>query len=79
MPDDPFRSLAWMVRNNGGYGQVDTDYSDFMWANFLRSYIQLNTTAKEERSDPSSWTWCLVSPYSPKCISDLSKQLSSGK
>lgn len=78
MIDDPFRSLAWMVRNNGGYGHVDTDYADFMWANFLRNNIHLNSTNAAKPSDPNSWTWCAVSPYSPKCISDLDTQLKAG-
>jgi len=75
MIDDPFRSLAWMLRNSGGYGKVDTDYSDFMWTNFLRDNIVLTQTKKTAKLDPSSWTWCQVSPYSPLCIEDLDSEL----
>jgi len=33
--DDPFRSLAWMVRNAGGYGKSDLPFAELMWTNFF--------------------------------------------
>lgn len=37
--DDPYRSLAGALRLAGGYAKDATPYSEFMWANFLRSRI----------------------------------------
>lgn len=38
--DDPYRSLAGAVRRAGGYAKVDTPYSEFLWADFLRRKIK---------------------------------------
>ncbi|MBO9581387.1 MAG: chromosome partitioning protein ParB [Sphingobium sp.] len=38
--DDPYRSLAGAVRRAGGYAKVDTPYSEFLWADFLRGRIK---------------------------------------
>lgn len=37
--DDPYRSLAGALRRAGGYAKDITPYSEFMWANFLRSQL----------------------------------------
>ena len=36
MADDPYRSLAWMVRKAGGYQNTSETFSEFRWANFFR-------------------------------------------
>jgi hypothetical protein len=36
LADDPYRSLAWLVEQSGGFNKTDTPYSDFQWANFFR-------------------------------------------
>ncbi len=36
LADDPYRSLAWMVRKEGGYENSDATFSEFQWANFFR-------------------------------------------
>ena len=36
MGDDPYRSLAWMVRKEGGYDNSDTTFAEFRWADFFR-------------------------------------------
>lgn len=41
LADDPYRSLAGEVRRAGGYAKVDTPYSEFLWADFLRRRIDL--------------------------------------
>jgi hypothetical protein len=42
MTDDPYRSLAWAVRDKGGYGADDAvPYSDFHWADFFRAHIKI--------------------------------------
>mgnify|MGYP000957594282 CR=1 FL=1 len=34
--DDPYRSLAGMVRNAGGYAKDSEPYVEFLWADFFR-------------------------------------------
>jgi hypothetical protein len=40
--DDPYRSLASAIRRAGGYAKVDTPYTEFLWADFLRHRIKLS-------------------------------------
>lgn len=40
--DDPYRSLAWMVRTGGGYRETPDLFADFAWANFFRGRIPLD-------------------------------------
>lgn len=42
LKDDPFRSLAWEVRERGGFSKSDDPFSEFQWANYFRSTINLN-------------------------------------
>src|SRR3954470_1242007 len=37
LADDPYRSLAWMVRKEGAYENSDEPFAEFRWANFFRS------------------------------------------
>jgi hypothetical protein len=37
--DDPYRSLAWMVRKQGGYAKTDAPFAEFRWADFFRTRI----------------------------------------
>jgi hypothetical protein len=39
LADDPYRSLAAYVRNEGGYEKSDTPFAEFEWANFFRPRI----------------------------------------
>ena len=41
MRDDPYRSLAWLVREKDGYSQTESPYADFHWADFFRARIHL--------------------------------------
>lgn len=36
---DPYRDLAWSVREAGGFEKCWTKYSEFRWANFFRTSI----------------------------------------
>jgi hypothetical protein len=36
LADDPYRSLAWMVRKEGGYKNSTEKFAEFQWANFFR-------------------------------------------
>jgi hypothetical protein len=40
MDDDPYRSLAGDLRTMGGFAKDSTPYSEFLWADFLRSRIK---------------------------------------
>lgn len=37
MADDPYRSLAWMVKKEGGFENSNVCFSEFQWADFFRS------------------------------------------
>lgn len=37
--DDPYRSLAAYVRNDGGYDKSQKPFAEFVWADFFRSRI----------------------------------------
>ena len=39
---DPYRSLAWLVREQHGYVKNRLPFSEFKWANFFRSRILLD-------------------------------------
>lgn len=36
LADDPYRSLAWLVRQEGGYENCDQLFAEYKWANFFR-------------------------------------------
>jgi hypothetical protein len=41
MADDPYRSLAWSVREEGGFDKVFIPFAEFRWANFFRKHIDI--------------------------------------
>ncbi|HEY4072688.1 MAG TPA: ParB-like protein [Herbaspirillum sp.] len=41
--DDPYRSLAGELRRAGGYAKDATPFSEFLWADFFRPLIALDT------------------------------------
>jgi hypothetical protein len=47
MADDPYRSLAWIVRKEGAYEKNNASFSEFIWANFFRSHSLLSKQGKE--------------------------------
>lgn len=36
LADDPYRSLAWLVRKEGGYENSDEPFAEYKWANLFR-------------------------------------------
>jgi hypothetical protein len=40
MVDDPYRSLAGELRRVGGFAKDTTPFSEFLWADFLRSRVR---------------------------------------
>ncbi len=51
--NDPYRDLAWSVREYGGFEKNEAPYSEFFWASFFRSRIALGAV----RSD-YDWAVC---------------------
>jgi hypothetical protein len=45
--DDPYRSLAGELRRAGGFAKDTTPYSEFLWADFLRSRIKRKSINKD--------------------------------
>jgi hypothetical protein len=39
LQDDPYRSLAGLVRTSGGYAKDEAPFSEFLWADFFRTRI----------------------------------------
>ncbi len=44
--DDPYRSLAWMVRRSGAIKNTHAPFAEFVWADFFRNKIKI---------DPNNW------------------------
>ena len=43
LKDDPYRSLAGEVRRAGGYAKDAAPFTEFLWADFFRPYIEKDT------------------------------------
>ncbi|MBO9667820.1 MAG: ParB/Srx family N-terminal domain-containing protein [Bdellovibrio sp.] len=39
---DPYRSLSWLLRENGGYEDTEKTFLEFRWADFLREHKVLD-------------------------------------
>ena len=48
LEDDPYRSLSWLMREEGCFEKVDTPYLEFIWADFLRSKIELKSGSETD-------------------------------
>lgn len=46
LSNDPYRSLAGLVRGMGAIKKVDVPFSEFAWANFFRAHVDKNTVEK---------------------------------
>lgn len=47
LKDDPYRSLAYYVRKNGGFKKVSALYAEFQWAEFFRTRVVVGTSDKD--------------------------------
>ncbi len=47
LTDDPYRSLAWAVRDRGGFQRTTISFSEFQWANFFRKRIDIGPNPKD--------------------------------
>jgi hypothetical protein len=46
MADDPYRSLAWRLREDGFFEKVPVPFSEFKLANFFRDVVEIRNTAE---------------------------------
>lgn len=58
MEDDPFRSLAWAVREQGGYDKTEEPFAEFQWADFFRSKFAINADSPIDRIVPDALKLC---------------------
>jgi hypothetical protein len=49
LKDDPYRSLAGMVRRAGGYAKEQTVFAEFLWADFFRPQIEAELIDQQPR------------------------------
>lgn len=42
MSDDPYRTLAWLVREAGGYRRLDVPFQEFAWTEFFRTRVAIS-------------------------------------
>jgi hypothetical protein len=47
LADDPYRSLAWMVRKEGGFANSDATFCEFRWADLFRRYKLLDRHGRQ--------------------------------
>jgi hypothetical protein len=46
MADDPYRSLAWITRKEGGYENSNQTFAEFAWADFFRAHKLLDSQGR---------------------------------
>jgi len=46
LQDDPFRSLAGILRQSGGYAKADIPFAEFLWADYLRQNFKKSEVEK---------------------------------
>lgn len=55
LKDDPYRSLSWLVRKNGGYKKTKVLFAEFLWAQYFRKSLTLgNNNESIERALPAA-------------------------
>lgn len=47
LADDPYRSLAWLVRKEGGYDNTTESFAEFRWADYFRARRLLVSHGRE--------------------------------
>jgi hypothetical protein len=47
LADDPYRSVAWVVRNKEGFQKNPTPFSEFRWAEFFRKNLKAHPVHDE--------------------------------
>lgn len=49
LEDDPYRSLAGLVRGAGGFAKDQAPFVEFLWADFFRQHVAASTIKKDPR------------------------------
>src|ERR1700690_461664 len=49
LKNDPYRSLAGMVRRAGGFAKEQTAFAEFLWADFFRPHIDAELISEQPR------------------------------
>jgi hypothetical protein len=65
--DDPFRSLAYLVRLNNGFRVLHLPFQEFYWANYFRTHLESDLLAARN-IDAQDARWCDLRPYSTVCL-----------
>lgn len=47
LKNDPYRSLAWAVREAGGFEDLNLPFAELLWANYFRPLVKVGKTDKE--------------------------------
>jgi hypothetical protein len=47
LADDPYRSLAWIVRKEGAFNNCDESFAEFQWADFFRKEKLLESHGRQ--------------------------------
>jgi hypothetical protein len=68
LQNDPYRSLAYWVRKNGGYGKSTIPYQDARWATFFRARVPLTNLQASQLLAGVDFNWCTFSPYDQLCL-----------
>ena len=42
LADNPYRSLAWLVRQEGGYAKSNELWGDFLWSEYFRAHLTIS-------------------------------------
>jgi hypothetical protein len=59
LTDDPYRSLAWAVRERGGWEKVETSFAEFRWAQFFRTRVPIGKRPGDfERAVEAALKFC---------------------
>ena len=68
MADDPYRSLAWIVRKEGGFEKSDVTFAEFRWAGFFRKKRLLHKHGKDGLHDAVMRAFVLARSRSAKSL-----------
>ena len=58
LADDPYRSLAWAVRERGGWNKSFFSYAEFRWAEFFRPRVKILDRSSFEQAVVEALNLC---------------------
>ncbi len=58
LADDPYRSVAWAVRERGGFKKTGKPFAEFRWADFFRARLQTDPRHRDfEKAVDEAMAW----------------------